>query len=35
MIPMFLQFILAAVGIEPSIADAVVRTMSLLWQIIG
>jgi hypothetical protein len=35
MIPMFLQFVLAAFGIEPSMADAVIRTLSVLCQIIA
>jgi hypothetical protein len=35
MIPMFLQFVLAAIGIEPSIADTVIQTVSFLCQIIG
>jgi hypothetical protein len=35
MIPLFLQFMLTACGIEPSIADAVVRTATVLWHIIG
>jgi hypothetical protein len=35
MIPLFLQFMLAAFEIDPSIADTVVRTLSFLWRIIG
>ena len=35
MIPLFLQFILAAFDIDPSIADVLVRTLSFLWRIIG
>jgi hypothetical protein len=35
MIPVFLQFMLAAFGVEPSMADVVVQTLSLLWRIIG
>jgi hypothetical protein len=35
MIPLFLQFMLKAFDIDPSIADVVVQTLSFLWRIIG
>jgi hypothetical protein len=35
MIPLFLQFMLAAFDIDPSIAEVLVRTLSFLWRIIG
>ena len=35
MIPRLLQFMLTACGIEPSIADIVIRTLSFLWHVIA